>query len=261
MPVWATLGARAPPARRTPAGLFNCSGGDIALGVILLLLLPVSFLAVSFYLVWRWLQHPGLNKRRAIFVLRMDPLADQIAAAATPAATPAASPGTSPREEGGAADGAAPSPGSAAAAAAAAVSSGADAAARARRWSFKGLVRSLCGARKLQGDWCAINLDSRFTFKYGPLFEATYGQVGRPPPPPSTTTPATVPAPSCPARQLVLTGGAVTGQPAQRGCGACPARTWEPQPGAFRHACSLRPARCDLPLWAGHGAAARDVPV
>lgn len=161
------------------AGLFNCSPGDIALGVILLLLLPVSFMAVAFYLVWRWLQHPGLNKRRAIFVLRIDPLADQIAAAATPAATPAASPaaspGTSPREEG-----VAPVSGSPRAAAATAVSSSADAAARARRWSFKGLVRSLCGSRRLQGDWCAINLDSRFVFKYGPLFETTYGQVRRP---------------------------------------------------------------------------------
>ena len=33
------------------------------------------------------------------------------------------------------------------------------------------------GARKLPGDWCGINLDSRFVHKYGPLFEATYGQV------------------------------------------------------------------------------------
>ncbi len=175
-----------PPAP-PPAGLFNCSGGDIALGVILLLLLPVSFLAVSFYLVWRWLQHPGLNKRRAIFVLRLDPLADQIAAAATPAA----SPNTSPRDT-TTSNGVAPSPGSPAAAAAAAVSSGADAAARARRWSFTGLVRSLCGARKLQGDWCAINLDSRFTFKYGPLFEATYGQVRPGSLPPHPSLPACV---------------------------------------------------------------------
>ncbi|KAL4434011.1 hypothetical protein ABPG75_000452 [Micractinium tetrahymenae] len=157
------------------AGLFNCDAGDIALGAVLLLLLPVSFLAVAFYLVWRWLQHPGLNKRRAIFVLRVDPLASQIAAGITPAASPAAS----PRDEAGAADAngsAAPAPGSAAAAAAT-VATDADAAARARRWSFKGLVRSLCGSRKLQGDWCAINLDSRFVHKYGSLFEATYGQA------------------------------------------------------------------------------------
>lgn len=229
------------------------------LGAILLALLPASFLGGAFWLLYRWLQHPQLNTRRAIFVLQRDPLAAAIAAH-TPEATPrgrstaalaaagakgASSPAAA---EGAAAEGAAAegggdeAPGSsedaaaAATAAALALSSRNMAEAQARRWTFVGFSRSLfgergliavparvgcrrgglqsacplacthvgaacaalcsprpseansltslppsaallAGARKLPGDWCGINLDSRFVHKYGPLFEATYGQV------------------------------------------------------------------------------------
>ena len=48
-------------------------GGDIALGAVLLVLLPGSFL-LGFYLLLRhWLQRPVLHTRRAVFVLRWDP--------------------------------------------------------------------------------------------------------------------------------------------------------------------------------------------
>lgn len=164
------------------AGLFNCSAGDIALGAVLLVLLPCSFLGAAFFLVWRWLQHPALMRRRAIFVLHRDPLAAAIAAH-TPGATPTAqsaaaaiaAAGEAAESENGAANGAAH-----AEAALASTDPSAAAAmqlAQARRWTFVGFARSLAGSRKLLGDWCGINLDSRFVFKYGPLFEATYGQA------------------------------------------------------------------------------------
>jgi hypothetical protein len=181
------------------AGLFQCSPGDIVLGAFLLLLLPCTFLATGFLLLYRWLQQPQLNRRRAIFVLQRDPLAAAIAAH-TPEATPrgrstaalaaagtngtagaSGAAGASSAAEGAAADeGAAGSSADAAAAAAAAalaVSTRSMAEAQARRWTFLGFTRSLFGARKLPGDWCGINLDSRFVHKYGPLFEATYGQA------------------------------------------------------------------------------------
>ena len=138
------------PAPTAPAaGLFQCSAGDIVLGVVLLLLLPVSFLGGAFWLLFRWLQHPELNRRRAIFVLQRDPLAAAIAAP-TPDATPRGrSAAALPPAANGAAEGAANGAEGAAArgdgAAALAASSRDMAVAQARRWSFIGFSRSLCG--------------------------------------------------------------------------------------------------------------------
>ena len=163
-----------PPPRAPAAGLFQCSPGDIVLGAFLLLLLPVSFLAAGFMLLYRWLQHPQLNRRRAIFVLQRDPLAAAIAAH-TPEATPrsrhtaalaaaavaSGTPGANgmagagaaaegAATEGAAAEGAAGTSEDAAAAAAAAlaVSSRRMAEAQARRQTFVGFSRSLFGEQQ-----------------------------------------------------------------------------------------------------------------
>ncbi len=156
------------------AGLFQCSPGDIVLGAFLLLLLPCSFLGAGFLLLYRWLQHPQLNRRRAIFVLQRDPLAAAIAAP-TPEATPRGrsmaalaatgtngaandAAGTSAAAEGaaaeGAADGAAGGSEDAAATAAAALAlnSRRMAEAQARRWTFVGFTHSLFGEQWMHGE-------------------------------------------------------------------------------------------------------------
>jgi len=156
------------------AGLFQCSPGDIVLGAFLLLLLPCSFLGAGFLLLYRWLQHPQLNRRRAIFVLQRDPLAAAIAAP-TPEATPRGrsmaalaatgtngaandAAGTSAAAEGAAAGGAADGPGGgregagATAAAALALNSRRMAEAQARRWTFVGFTHSLFGEQWMHGE-------------------------------------------------------------------------------------------------------------
>jgi hypothetical protein len=164
--------------------MFNGNAGDVVLGALLLALLPGSFLLAAFFLLWRWLQHPAVNTRRAIFVLHRDPLAAQIAAR-TPGTTPGATPrtpaleapgaGATPRAGGDSAGGSdaggsdsvglkggsSAEPGTPQQGGLSAEEAAALAAASRRRWSFLGLARTLCGARAIRGDWCGINLDSR----------------------------------------------------------------------------------------------------
>eukprot|EP00887_Chlorella_sp_A99_P003548 scaffold7.g3548.t1 len=127
------------------SGLFcSTSGGNIALGVVLLLLLPVSFLLGAFLLLRHWLQRPVLHTRRAVFVLQRDPA--QLAALADAAAA-AGNARAETKLRGGAAGG------------------------------LARLLRALGCSQRHKGTWISINLDSRFVFKWGPLFEATHGQA------------------------------------------------------------------------------------
>ena len=55
------------------ADLFTGNGGQIAVGVILVLLLPVGFLVISGFFIWRYLYHPKTPQRRAAFIMLEDP--------------------------------------------------------------------------------------------------------------------------------------------------------------------------------------------
>ena len=55
------------------ADLFTGNGGQIAVGVILVLLLPVGFLVISGFFIWRYLYHPRTPQRRAAFIMLEDP--------------------------------------------------------------------------------------------------------------------------------------------------------------------------------------------
>ena len=56
-----------------PADLFTGNGGQIAVGVVLVLLLPVGFLVISGFFIWRYLYHPRTPQRRAAFIMLEDP--------------------------------------------------------------------------------------------------------------------------------------------------------------------------------------------
>ena len=55
------------------ADLFTGNAGQIAVGVILVLLLPCAFLLGSGIFIWRYLYHPRAPQRRAAFILMQDP--------------------------------------------------------------------------------------------------------------------------------------------------------------------------------------------
>ncbi|KAL0042483.1 hypothetical protein WJX79_001296 [Trebouxia sp. C0005] len=55
------------------ANLFTGNGGQIAVGVILVILLPVGFLLASGIFIWRYLYHPRVPQRRAAFILLENP--------------------------------------------------------------------------------------------------------------------------------------------------------------------------------------------
>ena len=55
------------------AGLFTGNGGQIAVGVVLVVLLPVGFLLASAFFIWRRLYHASIPSRRAAFILEEDP--------------------------------------------------------------------------------------------------------------------------------------------------------------------------------------------
>lgn len=55
------------------ANLFTGNGGQIAVGVVLVVLLPVGFLLASAFFIWRYLYHPRLPQRRAAFILLENP--------------------------------------------------------------------------------------------------------------------------------------------------------------------------------------------
>ena len=55
------------------AGLFTGNAGQIAVGVILVVLLPVGFLLASAIFIWRYLYHPTSPSRRAAFILLDNP--------------------------------------------------------------------------------------------------------------------------------------------------------------------------------------------
>lgn len=170
--------------------MFNGNGGDVVLGVVLLLLLPLSFLAMSGRLIARWILLPSVPRRRAVFILDRDPaqveaVKAQVAAQAAVAAAEAAAAQEAEAaeaaeesaqkdgglegkegegdaaEEGGGAAGKrrkAPGPKKPAAAATAAAAPGCGApAGRVWRW-----LRAACGAREYVGAWSSIYADSRW---------------------------------------------------------------------------------------------------
>ena len=55
------------------AGLFTGTGSQIAVGVILVIFLPVLFLLVCAWFIWRRLYHASIPQRRAAFILHEDP--------------------------------------------------------------------------------------------------------------------------------------------------------------------------------------------
>ena len=55
------------------ADLFTGNAAEIAVGVILVLLLPLAFLLGSGIFIWRYLYHPRAPQRRAAFILMQDP--------------------------------------------------------------------------------------------------------------------------------------------------------------------------------------------
>lgn len=55
------------------AGLFTGNSGQIAVGVVLVVLLPVGFLVASAFFIWRYLYHPRAPQRRAAFILLDNP--------------------------------------------------------------------------------------------------------------------------------------------------------------------------------------------
>ncbi|DBA90394.1 TPA: hypothetical protein ACH3X1_003668 [Trebouxia sp. C0004] len=55
------------------ANLFTGNGGQIAVGVVLVILLPVGFLLASGFFIWQYLYHPKLRQRRAAFILLQNP--------------------------------------------------------------------------------------------------------------------------------------------------------------------------------------------
>jgi len=55
------------------ADLFTGNGGQIAVGVVLVILLPVGFLLASGFFIWRYLYHPRVPHRRAAFILLENP--------------------------------------------------------------------------------------------------------------------------------------------------------------------------------------------
>lgn len=55
------------------ADLFTGDAAEIAVGVILVLLLPLAFLLGSGIFIWRYLYHPRAPQRRAAFILMQDP--------------------------------------------------------------------------------------------------------------------------------------------------------------------------------------------
>lgn len=55
------------------AGLFTGDRGQIAVGVVLVVLLPIGFLLVSACFIWRRLYHASIPSRRAAFILEEDP--------------------------------------------------------------------------------------------------------------------------------------------------------------------------------------------
>ncbi|DBA93931.1 TPA: hypothetical protein ACH3X3_013969 [Trebouxia sp. C0006] len=55
------------------ANLFTGNGGQIAVGVVLVILLPLGFLLASGFFIWRYLYHPRSHQRRAAFILLENP--------------------------------------------------------------------------------------------------------------------------------------------------------------------------------------------
>ncbi len=55
------------------ADLFTGNGGQIAVGVVLVILLPLGFLLASAFFIWRYLYHPRAHQRRAAFILLENP--------------------------------------------------------------------------------------------------------------------------------------------------------------------------------------------
>ena len=55
------------------ADLFTGNGGQIAVGVVLVILLPLGFLLASGFFIWRYLYHPRSHQRRAAFILLENP--------------------------------------------------------------------------------------------------------------------------------------------------------------------------------------------
>jgi len=55
------------------ADLFTGNGGQIAVGVVLVILLPMGFLLASGFFIWRYLYHPRVPHRRAAFILLENP--------------------------------------------------------------------------------------------------------------------------------------------------------------------------------------------
>lgn len=60
------------------AGLFTGDRGQIAVGVVLVILLPVGFLLASAWFIWRRLYHASIPRRRAAFILSEDPEVIQV---------------------------------------------------------------------------------------------------------------------------------------------------------------------------------------
>lgn len=55
------------------ADLFTGDSGQIAVGVVLTVVLPLAFLLGSGIFIWRYLYHPRAPQRRAAYILMQDP--------------------------------------------------------------------------------------------------------------------------------------------------------------------------------------------